>query len=606
LINNLKNLPEKAAATRQMVSLAWRAQPVVFSGIILLTALQGFVPLATAWLTKLLFDLLAETLQAGAASRFPPELLYILGAQVGLQVFSRMLASLSGFLNAELGRKLTINIQSTIYKKISGFAGMAYFENPAFHDTLNLGTQGAQRGAADIVSTFTDMLRSIITLGSFLGVLVAFSPLLAGMVTLAALPQLYTQLKIGRQRFGLAMELSPDQRRTFYLGHILSGVHAAKEVRLFGLADYLLDKLLGTYQKVHHAQRSQEIREMRFQLSLDTLSNLVSSASFVVVVIQAFAGNLSLGDVTLYTGAVGSVQGALSGIFFAISRLNENLLFFRHFQDLMNLPQPVVIASPGRMVPSLSSAIELRGVSFRYTDEHPWVLQDVNLTIPAGQTLALVGLNGAGKTTLVKLLSRLYDPNQGQILWDGIDLREFDPQELRTHMGAIFQDFMRYDMTVQENIGLGDVNRIGSMERIRQAANKAGVQEMIDNLPQGYNTILSRWLADDGPGADLSGGEWQKIAIARMFMRSADLLILDEPTAALDAKAEYEIYTRFAELVAGRTSLLISHRFSTVRMADVIAVLEDGKITEYGAHEDLFRLGGNYAKLYAMQADRYL
>jgi ATP-binding cassette subfamily B protein len=214
----------------------------------------------------------------------------------------------------------------------------------------------------------------------------------------------------------------------------------------------------------------------------------------------------------------------------------------------------------------------LRNVSFRYTEEHPWVLRELNLIIPAGKCLALVGANGAGKTTLVKLLTRLYDPTEGQILWDGIDIREFRPEELRSRIGAIFQDFMQYSLTAQENIGLGDVENIKNLSRIHNAAVKAGVHTAINNLPQGYQTILSRWLGDDDSGVDLSGGEWQKIAIARMFMRDADLLILDEPTSALDAQAEYETYNRFVNLMAKRTSLLISHRFSTVRMADTIAV----------------------------------
>jgi ATP-binding cassette, subfamily B, bacterial len=239
------------------------------------------------------------------------------------------------------------------------------------------------------------------------------------------------------------------------------------------------------------------------------------------------------------------------------------------------------------------------------------VLRSIDLNFPAGKCLALVGLNGAGKTTLVKLLTRLYDPIEGQILWDGVDICEFDPVELRSRMGAIFQDFVRFDLAAFENIALGDVSKLSNgskpfVEKLaREAARKAGIHDTIEKLPQGYDTILSRWLAEDGHGVDLSGGEWQKIALARMFMRDADLLILDEPTAALDVQAEYDIYSRFVELMSSKTSLLISHRFSTVRMADVIAVLEDGSIIEYGGHEELLARAGTYAKLYNMQADRY-
>ena len=251
------------------------------------------------------------------------------------------------------------------------------------------------------------------------------------------------------------------------------------------------------------------------------------------------------------------------------------------------------------------NGIEVRNVSFRYSDEHAWVLRDVNLLIPAGRCTALVGLNGAGKTTLVKLLTRMYDPTEGEILWEGIDIREFDVERFRERIGAVFQDFTRYDLTAQENIGLGNVGEALDDDKVRQAAMRAGVSETIEGLPGGYGTVLSRWLTTEKAGVDLSGGEWQKIALARMFMRESEMLILDEPTAALDAQAEYDLYNRFVELMGGRTSLLITHRFSTVRMADMVAVLEEGRITEVGTHEELIRVNKTYTKLYQMQAERY-
>jgi ATP-binding cassette subfamily B protein len=262
------------------------------------------------------------------------------------------------------------------------------------------------------------------------------------------------------------------------------------------------------------------------------------------------------------------------------------------------------------------SGIELRNVSFRYSNEQPWILRNVNLHIPVGRCLALVGLNGAGKTTLAKLLTRMYDPTEGSILWDGVDIRSFSPQELRQHISAIFQDFLHYDLTAQENIGLGNVASLHDNERVMLAARRAGIHERIVALPKGYQTVLSRWLiATDNntegqgqgmtSGIDLSGGEWQKVALARMFMRECDLLILDEPTAALDVQAEYELYSRFVELMMGRTSLLITHRFSTIQMADFVAVLEAGTVVEYGSHEELVLQGGTYAKLYTTQAQYY-
>ena len=572
-----------ARQTGQLVALAWQAQPACFSGVLVLNVTQGLVPVATAWVTKLLFDLLAQALQGSTPSNLVATVLPLLAAQALLAALSSTMTHGSTFLTAELSRRVTLQAQLAVYRQVNRFVG-----------------------PEQTVHIFSNVLQSTVTLSGFLVVLLAFSPLLAALCAGAAAVQLVAELKLGRYRLLLAEWNSPEERRASYYGSILSDLPFVKELRLFGLADYFLDRFRRGYQSIHRTQRRQQSRELRWESGLGLLSSLVASAAFVVVVLQAFAGRISLGDVTLYTSAVGSVQGGLTGLVFAIASLNESLLFFRRFTELAALPEPMPVASPGRPIGQLTTGIELRDVSFRYSAQHPWVLRHVNLTIPASQCTALVGSNGAGKTTLVKLLTRLYDPTEGRILWDGTDLRDFAPEELRARIGAIFQDYAQYGLTARENVGIGDVRRLADLGRVRQAAMSAGIHEALAALPQGYETLLSRWLMGEGVGADLSGGEWQKIALARVFMRhQADFLVLDEPTAALDAAAEYETYRSFAELMTGRTTLLISHRFSTVRMADVIAVLEGGRITEYGAHSELYARGSTYAKLYALQADRY-
>ena len=280
-------------------------------------------------------------------------------------------------------------------------------------------------------------------------------------------------------------------------------------------------------------------------------------------------------------------------------------MFHSYYKDLLALPAALSTPEVPKNVPKLSSVIELRGVSFRYHETGPWILRDVSLNLSAGKCVALVGLNGAGKTTLVKLLTRLYDPTEGQILWDGTDIRGFSPEAYRKRIGTIFQDFVRYDLSVQENIGLGKLEQLNDGAYIRSVAQQASVHADIMRLPQTYQTKISRMFSEEGAGMDLSGGQWQKVAIARMFARGADFLILDEPTAALDAESEHDLFEQFATLIQGRTSLLISHRFSTVLMADKIVVLEGGRISESGTHEDLLRLKGSYAKLYQLQALRY-
>lgn len=590
----------------QMLKLVWQAYPLAYTGAISITLVQGLLPLGNAWVAKTLLDSVALKL-SGNETISRNQLIILLAAQAVVITATSVLPHLSQYLSAESGRRLTELIQHKIYRKVNSFSGIAPFENPRTYDTIRMAQQGAEFSSTQLLPALMELIQSLVILTSFLGLLISFNLLLANLVLVSALPRFIAQLKQGQQRLDLSFDLSPIERRKFYYGFLLANAQSAKEIRLFGLGQYFLDRLLKLYQQAHRAERKQQQRELRWELGLSSLSSLVGTGAFITVVFTAFAGHLSgVGDIALYIAAVSAIQEALGQSVGSIANLGAGILFYSQFQKLLEMPSDLPIHPKPRPVPSLSSGLELRHVSFRYGDNLPWILRDVSLEIPAGECLALVGLNGAGKTTLIKLLTRLYDPCAGQILWDGTDIREFDPEEYRQKLGVIFQDYMRYDLSVRENIGLGDPTKLKFANWVERAARQANVHDQIMRLPQGYETELSRMFMEEGEGIDLSGGQWQKVATARMFMRDAELLILDEPTASLDPQAEYEAYRRFTELTAGRTSLLISHRFSTVRIADRIVVLENGQITESGTHETLLKNDRAYAQLYRVQAASYL
>ncbi|MFD2417285.1 ABC transporter ATP-binding protein [Amycolatopsis pigmentata] len=585
------------------VALAIAAAPGPLALYVLLTLAAGGMPVVTAWLMKQVLEGITGHSSAG-------ELVWIAGFLAGTGIGITVVPVLTRYVRAQLERGIGLLAQERVFTAVDRLTGLGPFENPAFLDRLRLGQQAGRTTIAQSLDGMLSLGQSLITVVGFLGSLFLRNHLLAVLVLAAGVPSLWAELALSGRRAGMTWRLGPTERRELFYCDLLTSVQAAKEVRLFGIGAFLRARMLAERRTANAARRSLDRWEVRVQGGLGLLAAMVASGGLLWAVEAARTGTLSIGDVTLFIAAVVGVQGALATFAATIGTTHQALLMFDHFAAVAGV-EPDLPAG-GRPVPPLRHGIELRDVWFRYAENQPWVLRGVNLFIPHGKAVALVGLNGAGKSTLIKLLCRFHDPVRGSVRWDGIDLRELDPAGLRARMGAVFQDYMRYDLTATENIGLGDTEALDDRPRIEAAATRAGIHRALSALPHGYDTLLSRIFfmeADkDDPetGMTLSGGQWQRLALARALLRDRrDLVILDEPSAGLDAEAEHEVHTALRRHRADRTSLLISHRLGAVREADLIVVLSDGRIVEQGVHDALVTAGNEYARLFTLQASGY-
>ncbi|MFD7712103.1 ABC transporter ATP-binding protein [Streptomyces sp. NPDC059786] len=600
-----RRVPAPARRIADAWSLAIAAAPGKLAVVGALALVAGLLPPATAWLTKTVLDRLAHGAPAAE----------VLSPAVGLAVSGLLIAlipQLTKYLRGELERAVGLVTQERLFTAVDRFTGIGRFEDPAFLDRLRLAQQAGRSTPNEAVDGTLGLLKAAVIVTGFVGSLMLLSPVMSVLVLIAGLPTFIAQISLARSRAGMYWAVGPDERREIFYGHLLSSVEAAKEIRLFCTGGFLRERMLTARRTVNVARRSVDRRELRLQSGLCGIASLVSGGGLIWAALAARGGALSLGDVTVFVAAVAGVQGAMTTLATETARVHHALIMFDHYVATTTAEPDLPVPSRPAPVPPLRHHIELRDVWFRYSDQHDWVLRGVSLRIPYGGSLALVGLNGAGKSTLVKLLCRLYDPTRGAVLWDGTDIRDVDPSELRRRIGAVFQDYMHYDMTAAENIALGDLDALGDRDRIRDAARRAGIHTKLARLPQAYDTLLSRMFLmesdkdDPETGVVLSGGQWQRLALARAFLRDRrDFMILDEPSAGLDAEAEHEIHTSIRAHRAGRTSLLISHRLGAVRDADTIVVLSGGRIAEQGDHGALMQAGGEYARLFALQAVGY-
>ncbi len=587
------------------LSLAYESAAPKLIAYAVLDSISGAVPVAAGWLTKMALDRLGG--QAPAHT--------LISLAVGLAavgVVQGVVPHILSFLEGEVDRATGTLAQGRLFSAVTRFVGLAPFEDPVLLDKLRMAKQSGRTAPGMVVKGSLGVVRAGITISGFLASLVALAPLMAVFVLVFALPVLAAEIVLSRGRAQMLWRISPRERREMFFDHLLSDVDAAKEVRLFGTGRFLLGRMQDERRAADAERRGVDGRELAAQSLLALLAALVSGGGLVWAIHAARSGTLTVGDIAIFIVAVAGVQSSVAQVAVHVAHTHQALALFGHYQEVSAAAPDLERAATPRPLPALRKRIELRDVWFRYGDDQPWILKGVNLEIPHGESLALVGLNGAGKSTLVKLLCRFYDPTRGAILWDGLDIRDVDPDELRLRTTAVFQDFMHYDLTARENIALGDLTALDDPSRVTEAAQRAGVHRTISNLPRGYDTLVTRTffggLEEDTEtaGVLLSGGQMQRLALARALVRERrDFLILDEPSSGLDAEAEYEVHAQIREFQQGRTSLLISHRLGSVREADRIVVLSEGRIVEEGNHATLMAHAGAYARLFALQAAGY-
>jgi ATP-binding cassette, subfamily B, bacterial len=600
---------DRKVSTRELLEqlprtlrLVWQADRASASGVAALTLLQALLPGALAWVGKLIIDAVVLASKNGGEAERALVYRYV-AIELGLAVLALGLSRLSGFVREVLRVNLGNLINEQILAKSLSLE-LRHFEDSKTYDVMQNARREASMRPLSLALAGLTVIKNLITLATFAALLWTVAWWSAALLIVAAIPSFIAETRLSGEAFRLYSWRAPEGRRLNYLEWILTRDSHVKEVKLYDLGPLVLGRYRGLFAKFLAEDRRLATR----RLLLGTLFGAISLAAFygcyLAVAGRAARGEITLGDLTLGLAVFRQGQGAFEAVLSSVAGMYEDALFMSNLFLFLALPTNAEKSrvQPPKPLPRGQAAIEFKNVSFKYPGKEGFALKDFTLTIGAGEKLALVGENGAGKSTLVKLLMRLYEPSEGEILYGGVDLRDFDVRELRQRFGAVFQDFVRYQFNAGENIGLGDVERLEDQPAIERAAKSGGADEVINELPDKYGTVLGGWFEK---GQELSGGQWQKLAISRAFMREAQILILDEPTASIDAEAEVALFDRFKRLAADRSAIIISHRFSTVRMADRIAVLEKGKLSELGTHEELLAKNGRYARLFALQAQGY-
>ncbi len=588
---SLKHLP-------RFFRQVWESSPQMFVANVSARLASAALPVIMLWVGKLIIDQIVAL--QGSTDRDLSTLWQYVGIELGLVILSTVLGRLIGLTNGLLGDKYSYASSIQIIKKSSELK-LAQLEDADIYDKL----ERARQQTISRVSLLSGLLtqgQDLIVVISLLGGLIAFEPWLILLLVLSVIPSVLNELKFSGTSYSLARSWTQERREMDYLRYAGASDVTAKEVKLFGLADFISSRFKALADKYYVANKKLAVDRSLWGLFFTTLGTGAYYGAYVLIILRTVAGALSLGDLTFLSSSFKQLSFKLASIFTSFTWMTEQALYLEDYFDFLdlNLEEP---STPGLTVPEeIREGFRFENVGFKYPGSDQWVMRGLNFEIAAGEKLALVGENGAGKTTLIKLLLRFYEPTEGTIYLDGLDVKRYDLAQYQEMFGVIFQDFVKYNFSLKENVAVGKIDQLENTKLIDTAMEKSLASEVRDTLPQGYDQMLGKRFKS---GTDLSGGQWQKIALARAYMKDAKVLILDEPTSALDARAEYEAFQRFIGLTESKTSVIISHRFSTVRMADRILVLKDGQMLEHGTHDELMANEDLYAELFSLQAEGY-
>lgn len=602
-VGALRNLP-------QFLALVWRTSRLLTVTALLLRLVRALLPIATLYAGKLIIDevirlastgLGASTLGAWMSSGQLDRLGWLLLLEFTLAVSSDVLGRIVSLIDSLLSERF-INETSVRLMEHAATLDLEDFEDSELQDQLDRARRQTM-GRSTMMTQLFGQAQDVVTIISFAAGLAIYAPWLIALLLLALVPAFLGEAHFNAQTYTLDYVRTPERRELDYVRQTGASVETAKEVKIFGLNAFLIERYKVLSAAFYQANRALARRRALWGGALTAIGTAGYYAAYAIIAWRTLRGDFTIGDLTFLSGSFRRLRTLLEGLLIAFSQIAGQALYLDDLFSFFEIEPEIVSPPDARPFPSpVREGFTFEDAGFRYPGAERWAVRHLTFTLHAGEVLALVGENGAGKTTLVKLLARLYDPDEGRILLDGHDLREYDVGQLRANIGVIFQDFVRYHLTAGENIAVGRIEARGDRARIEAAAQRSLADEVIRKLPDGYDQVIGKRFKK---GIDLSGGEWQKIAIARAYMRDAQLLILDEPTAALDARSEFEVFQRFRELSEGKTTVLISHRFSSVRMADRIVVMAEGQIEAVGTHEELLAAGGRYAELFELQASGY-